>query len=312
MLTSLNLPGGIVGHGFPTFGLPVFTTGTTFFVQSTGANASNDPRRGKSPSQPFSSIDYAVGQCTANAGDVIVVMPGHVETVTAAAGLDLDVAGITLIGVGSGSLRPQINFTTAVGADMDVDAANITICNFLFTGGIDALTGPIDVNAADCKLFNIETRDVTGQATDFIVTDATCDRLMIDGWRHGGAAAAGADTAISIVGGDWIQIRNFSIDGNFAVAGIENVTTAATNLHIGGGHAINYIRTRNAADIAITLVATATGNVGPNIMIRLQDDAANITECLVGADMQFFDPIMVCNADGERGLQYNGATSADL
>jgi hypothetical protein len=58
--------------------------------------------------------------------------------------------------------------TTATTADMDVDAANITVSNLLFTGGVDELAGPIDINAADFTMINCETRDVTGQAVDFI------------------------------------------------------------------------------------------------------------------------------------------------
>lgn len=308
MSTSVSFTGGLSLNGY----LHLFpTTGTVHHVSSTNANARDDTSHGTRPDNPFATIDYAVGRCTASKGDLIIVHPGHVETVSAAAGLDLDVAGITLVGLGSGSIRPQINFTTATTADMDVDAANITMVNFLFTGGIDALAGPIDINAADFKLLECETRDVTGQATDFIVTDANCDRLLIDGWIHRGAAAAGAETAISIVGGDGAVIRNFWIDGNFGTAAIENVTTAATNITIGGGHRLNYIRTRNAADVAITMVATATGNIGPNIYIRLQDDAANVTEALVGADMQFFTPLGIVNADGERSLDWNGTASTD-
>lgn len=258
----------------------------------------------------FATIDAAVGECTANAGDYIFVMPGHTETVTAASGLDLDVAGITIIGLGNGSDRPTINFTTAVGADMDVAAANITMDNFLFTGGIDALTNPIHIAAADCTLKNIETRDVTGQATDFIVTTAAADRLKINGWVHRGAAAAGAASAISIVGGDGIEIDDFDIDGNFSVAAIENVTTAATNLKVGAKSIGNIARTRNAADVIFTAVATSTGFVN-NILARVQDDAANITEAIVGADMNFGVDIYIANADGEKALQWNGTASAD-
>ena len=107
------------------------------------------------------------------------------------------------------------------------------------------------------------------------------------------------------------MIRNFWIDGNFDTAAIENVTTAAVNLTINGGANGSYIRTRNAADIAFTAVATTTGNVGPNIYARLQDDAANITEAFAGADMQFFQPIAIANADGEVGLNTNKTASAD-
>ena len=298
---------------FQLGGVPVgqddlFTTGKVFFVSSVTGSDNNTQG---SLTYPKATIDAAVGLCTADKGDVIVVLPGHTETVIAAAGLDLDVAGIKIIGLGSGSLRPTINFTTDVDADMDVDAANITMKNFLFTGGIDALTGPIDINAADFKLLGCETRDVTGQATDFIVTDANADRLLIDGWIHRGAAGAGADTAITIVGGDDIIIRNFNIYGNFAVAGIENVTTAAVRINIGGGGAWNYIWTANAADIAITMVSTATGFIGPKINCMLTDNAANITEAVTAAACQIMQPINICNLAGETSMFTNITASTD-
>lgn len=314
-MTMSNFPNGFL-NGVTIRGVPLqqLHPGRVWWVNGSsvlgeGAVAGSDSGNG-TYTHPFATIDYAVGRCTASRGDIIVVMPGHTETVTAAAGLDLDVAGIALVGLGSGELRPTINFTTAVGADMDVDAANITMVNFLFTGGIDALTGPIDINASDFKLIDCETRDVTGQATDFIVTDANADRLLIDGWVHRGAAAAGADTAITIVGGDNITIKNFNIDGNFAVAAIENVTTAAVNLSV-YGDSVSYARTRNAADVIFTAVATTTGNIGPNIYARLNDNAANITEAFVGADMQFFQDIAIVNLDGESSMLTNITASTD-
>lgn len=304
-----NYPNGF-SNGVNIRGVPLLNSyaGNVFWVDS---GAGSDGNKGTFD-RPFSTIDYAVGRCTANNGDVIMVKPGHVETVTAAAGLDLDVAGITIVGLGNGSDRPTVNFTTATSADMDVDAANITMINFLFTGGIDALAGPIDVNAADFAMIDCETRDVTGQATDFIVTDANADRLYIEGWVHRGAAAAGADTAITIVGGDNITIIPKFIDGNFAVAAIENVTTAAVNLQVFGSAMYPaYIRTRNAADVIFTAAAATTGRVGPFVNARLQDNAANITEAFVGAAMEFFQPINIVNADGESSMETNITASTD-
>lgn len=299
-----GFPNGVALRGVPV-ALP--HPGKVFWVDSTAGSNGNKGTY----EQPFSTIDYAVGRCRASKGDIIFVKPGHVETVTAAAGLALDVAGITLVGLGNGNLRPQINFTTVVGADMNVDAANITMVNFRFTGGIDALTGPIDVNASDFTMVDIITEDVTGQATDFIVTDANASRLRISGWLHRGASAAGADTAISMVGGDDIIIEDFSLYGNFAVAGIENVTTAMNRVRIGGGTAPSYIWTENAADVAITMVAATTGSIGPNINVMLQDNAANITEAVVGAACQFYQPINIANLAGEVGMQTNIPVSTD-
>jgi len=299
-----NFPNGFA-HGVSLRGMPVFNVygGNIFWVDS---GAGSDGHAGTHV-RPFSTLDYAVGRCTANNGDIIMVKAGHTETVTAAAGLDLDVAGITIMGLGNGSNRPTVNFTTAVGADMDVSAANITISNFLFTGGIDALTGPIDVNAADFKMIDCETRDVTGQATDFIVADANADRMLIDGWTHRGAAAAGAESALQLVGGDNTIVRNFDIYGNFGTAAIENVTTAAVQLKVHTGFA----ESANAADVIFTAVATTTGFVGPDINARLNDNAANITEAFVGADMQFMQPINIVNLDGESSMQTNITASTD-
>jgi hypothetical protein len=304
-----NFPNGIASYGIPVLpGLPP-TTGSVFFVHS---GTGSDGNSGKTPTRPLSTLDAAVGKCTADKGDLIIVMPGHTESITAAGGLDLDVAGITIIGLGAGSLRPTFTFSTAVGADMDVDAANITIRNLLFLGGIDALTGPIDVNAADFTAIDCEYRDSTGQATDVVVADANADRMRLVRWTHRGATAAGADTAITMVGCDDVVIEDPYIDGNFAVAAIENVTTAMANLSIyGGQNRPAYLRTRNAADVIVTLVATTTGNIGPNLQARLNDNAANITEAFVGAAAQFFQPINIVNLDGESSMQTNITASTD-
>ena len=262
-------------------------------------------KEGIDPNNPLDTIEEAVGECVADRGDIIVIYSNHLETVIEAGGLDIDVDGITLIGLGNGNARPQINFTTAVGADVDVAAAEVTAINLRFTGGIDALTGPVDIDGDDVSLFDCVCEDVTGQATDFMIV--TGDRVTVRGFEHRGDAAAGADSAIQITGAANFVLEDFIIDGNFAVACIEGVTTVNPNVLIRRG----YLRTRNAADIVITLVATDTGQVGPDLFIRLADNAQDITECLVGDDIQFFLPIEVVNADGELSLPWNGTASID-
>ena len=126
------------------------STGARFFVHSgTGTNSTG---YGMNPDRPFASIDYAVGQCTASKGDIIYVMPGHAETVSAAGGLDLDVAGISVIGLGTGTLQPTVTLGTAETADVDVDAANITIENIHFKSAFADIVACIDVNATDCTI----------------------------------------------------------------------------------------------------------------------------------------------------------------
>lgn len=287
-------------------GAGVLGYNNVFYVHSGRGSNQND---GSEPARAFASIDYAVGQCQANRGDIIVALPAHTETVSAAAGLDLDVAGITVFGIpGHGADRATVNFTTATTADMDVDAVNITMQNILFTGGIDALAAPIDVNFSDFTLYDVEMRDVTGQVTDFLLTVNTADRLLIDGLVYDGAAAAGTNAAIAINGGDRHLICNFLMDGNFAVGGIDIRTTATTDLDVYSGR----FRTRNNADIfLIDTITASTGNIGPNLYLRLQENAANITEAITGATFVLHQKISVVNLAGEVGMEINTTASTD-
>jgi len=284
------------------------------WVSSVSGNNANS---GDHPGAPMATVGGATGAAlkssiTANDGVVIVAMEGHTETVATAGGMSFADAGVSLIGLGQGASRPTFTFNGLVTASMTVTGNSFFCQNCLYEGGIDALTGYIELDATDIWFKDCETRDSTRQDTDTIVAGGTtaCDRLKIINHVHRGAAAAGADTAISIIGGDGITITNPWIDGNFAVAAIENVTTAATNLSLFGG-ANCYLRTRNAADVIFTAVATTTGAVVGPIAARLQDNAANITEAFVGADMNFYQPISISNADGEAGLNTNITASTD-
>jgi hypothetical protein len=112
---------------------------------------------------PFATIDFAIGQCTANRGDIIFVKPGHAETVSAAAGIQLDVAGIAIVGLGGGSLRPTITMASLSTASITVAAANMSIQNVLFTSTVAALATVFDnantVVATDFSIENCEFRD---------------------------------------------------------------------------------------------------------------------------------------------------------
>jgi len=88
------------------------TSGNVFYVDSGAANAT-DNNAGDSWDKPLATLDAAVGKCTASNGDKIYVAAGHAEAVIAAAGLDFDVAGIEVIGLGIGTSRPTITLGTA-------------------------------------------------------------------------------------------------------------------------------------------------------------------------------------------------------
>lgn len=309
-----NYPHGFV-HGITIRGVPItmLHPGKVFWVNGSSvlaenAKAGSDGNKG-TYQEPFATIDYAIGKCTASRGDIILVMPGHTETVAAAAGIAVDVAGIAIIGLGQGSLRPALNFT-ATASTLTMSAANCTLHNLLLTGGVDAVVSPIVVSAADCVISNCELRDVTGQMTDGILTTAAATRLKILNHKHDGATAAGTNAAIAIVGGTDIEITIDKMDGNFAVGGIDVRTTLTSDLFV---HDVKSFRTRNAADIfAVDTITGSIGQFGPNIFMRLQDDAANVTEAITGATFVVMDVgVHVVNAANEKSLAINWTATSD-
>lgn len=159
-----NYPNGFL-QGVTIRGVPLTMSnpGKVVWVASTstvpgpGCTTSSDSNPG-TYTKPFASLAGALAssQVQANRGDVIVLKPGHTETITAAAGIVMSVAGITVVGLGTGTLRPTFNFTTANTATITVTANNVGFSNCLFSGGF--------LNVATC--FSIANAQV---ATDFAV-----------------------------------------------------------------------------------------------------------------------------------------------
>jgi len=172
-----NYPNGVGSFGMPLIGT---TTGNVFFVDDSGSNAN----AGTNADVPFADIDYAIGRCTANHGDIIFVMPGHTEDIAAAAGIALDVAGVSIIGLGSGSDRPTITFS-ATDSTMTITAASCLIQNIVFEAAIaDVVTALSLSGAADhTSLIAIESYEGSVAGTynfvDVITMATGCDWLTV-------------------------------------------------------------------------------------------------------------------------------------
>ena len=300
---------GIMVRGIPlTMAHPgnVYWVGNSSVLPDKGIGGSNG--NDGSFLRPFATIDYAVGRCKAGRGDIIMVKPGHIETVAAAAGLAVDVAGVAVVGLGSGSLRPTINLT-ATASTITFSAANCSLVNCLITGGVDVIVSCVVVSAADVTFDRVEVRDVTGEMVVGILTTAGAARLKVLNHVHRGADAAGSTAAIAIVGGDGIEITAELISGNFSVGAIDIRTTLTTNLHV---HDIKRAITLNAADvIVVDTITSSTGQIGPNISAQLKDHAANITEAFTGATFVYMQPINIVNLAGESSMFTNITASTD-
>lgn len=288
-------PDGVSSFGVPVIGAGIPIATRTFFVQSTSGANGNE---GVSPESPFATLAFAITKCVTAKGDNIVLLPGHVETVAAAADVTFaNKAGINVIGVGKGSLRPTVNFT-ATGSTFLANAANLYFENILFTGGVDAVVSCVVVSAADVWFNNCEYRDVTGECTAFLLTTATADRLKITNLTYDGAVGAGTVAGIAIVGGDRILIDGVDADGNFSTGFIDIRTTLTTDIRVRNINA----RTRNAADaIMVDTITGSTGVIGPNLYARLQDNAANFATAFSGATFVYHNPVSIVNLAGELG-----------
>lgn len=267
------------------------TTGNIFFVDSGTSGATDGAGYGQNPDAPTATIDYAVSLCTANNGDRIYVMPGHTETVTAAAGLALDVAGITIIGIGNGPDTPVVTLTTADTADVDVDAAGITVENIHFTSGFADVAVCLDVNATDFTLrrcrfteaaddqnFLVCVQDAAAAASDRITIE-DCYALQDDAsnthFVNFAGTGKGHIVRRNMLLGDW---------GTMCIGGA-GVVTFATILD----NAISNVA--SDADSCINFAAAATGMCMRNLCCGAAAQANGVTATAMAIAQNYYGVI---------------------
>jgi len=232
-----DFPNGISSFGVPVLGGGVSippTTGNVFFVDS-GANlASDDANQGTSPDLPFATIDYAIGQCTASNGDIILVMPGHSESLTGATDIALDVAGVSIIGLGQAHTRPQLVYDNAAGA-VAITASNTRISNIVFVASVATITNAI---VADATIEHVEidhchfTYDATG--LEFVVmiklgngaTDSADYVHIHDNWFQA-ENVDGCSSAILIDDCDYLIIERNLFTGDFNSVALDGAAASS-------------------------------------------------------------------------------------
>lgn len=192
--------------------VPEWTTGNVFFVDSgKGANAGGN---GKSADTPFATLDYAIGQCTASNGDMIVVMPGHAETLTAA--IALDVAGLKIVGLGNGDNRPVFTLTATAAPAITISADDQKISNLAFycaTAGTSYLKNLMRVAANDVDVSGCEFK--INQVVSYVMRIVSGDKVtirdsvFINQYAPGaGAAGIKAQACILNIGGTRVLVKN--------------------------------------------------------------------------------------------------------
>ena len=184
--------------------------------------------------RPLALIEQGIAKCVDGNGDYVMVFPGHAQTVTSP--IDFTKAGVSVIGIGNGNLRPTITGNAADDA-VDISAANCTLANVIFAAPLtDAQTADVNVGAAGFSL--IGTRHLGSVATEnkvsFVTVEATGDDCLIDGMRAFNDVVDMV-SGISIGACDNLEIRNSVVTSSSTLGystGVIDDTGIATNLWI--------------------------------------------------------------------------------
>jgi hypothetical protein len=253
------------------------TLGNVFYVKSTGTDGAG---YGVSPEAPFASIDYAIGQCTANNGDIIIVLPGHTETITGT-DITVDVAGVTVVGLGSGSLMPQIKHNHA-NAEVSIAADNVTWMGIRHSADVTDVKVAIEIEdgANYCTVKGCVFDVITTGTDEFLVcvrtNDASNFALIEDNdfdMGIGGAVAAISFTKDT----DGTVVRGNRIQGDYSTACINGITTLSTKLLIEKNLLINGGAADLGTEPVIELLIGTTGIIRDNdIVCNLATMAASV------------------------------------
>ena len=301
---SSNFPNGFSG-GVTVRGLPLTQAhpGEVFWVNSSsvlakGGVGGSDGNPG-TYLRPFSTITYALTKCTANRGDVIMVMPGYTENIAAAAGETWNVAGVAIVGLGSGSLRPQLSFTAAAATHV-ISAANMSFVNIQWVANFADVAVGLDVSGVDGLSFescwfteagaNLNYVDVVDLATG--ADDISFNRCV---WIGGDASN---DSFITGVAHSGFYMEDCILNANVAqaaVVGLVDSTGNVTNMRIRNCD----FRSNVDGALFLDFNGAANGGVVTNCNFSSIDTAGAVTagfdvtgahvfECYVAGDADSF------------------------
>lgn len=290
-MPSSNFPGGFA-DGFSVRGLPILQAqpgqvrwvgnGVNLLPGNTGGGDGNPGTY----NQPLATLQRAVDLSNSNTGDIIMVKPGHAETISSATVLALNKAGVAIVGLGVGTNRPTLTFTTAATANIPLTAANVFIQNILFVANFadvaSVFTATGTATPTDFALDRCEFRDVdaTHNFLSIVTGNATAnsmDGFQMTNGRISSLGTTAATTAIKfsaaadrvrLVGnfGNWAVLNNTAA---MLATGANNVTNFEFAYNI-----INRPNTSTTSGLAISTSGTAwTGQCYGNIIWGLNNTA---------------------------------------
>jgi len=290
-MAGSNYPNGFAA-GVTIRGLPLQQVhpGEVFWVNSTtvlakggvgGSNGNDGTYR-----RPFATLEYALSKTTASRGDIIFLMPGYTQTVATATTLNFDVAGVAIIGLGSGNLRPTITFDTNDTATIPVSGANMSVSNVKFVGNYLSIascftvaTAPwftveyceFDDTSATLGFLSIVTTTVAVNA-DFL--NFNYNRVRTTATTTSGPAVVivGTTTGTTIVGN---RISHSVVSENIAAV-LEHGALVITDLLMTDNTVYGINVAQTAQGLLIKTTATTGSGIVARNLVRAQDPSAAI------------------------------------
>lgn len=254
--------------------------GSIFYVGSAVSGATDGAGYGQNPAVPFATLDYAIGKCTASAFDTIFLLPGHAENIASATGAVMDIAGVSVVGLGRGSLMPKLSLITAAGATLSITAANCAVRNVhIYSNFTTGVTGGITLGAsANGAILDSLVFTEAANTKEFLIgikIAANCDDLIIENCRHNGTAGGTTSSVIAAAGGtDRTIIRDNYIHVDASAAAVKLDGAASSDLQILRNYTLNL---DTGAGLAIACHNSCTGVADGNMAINLKNAVTGIT-----------------------------------
>lgn len=270
-------------------GATVLAESAVLFVDSGATNAldSDDGEHGHSFDKPFATANFAMNMCTASQGDIVLLAPGHAETLddlgTASSDentdeLVMDKIGVSLIGIGSGTLRPTFTCGSAdTTAGINITAANCRVKNIRVISGLADLAAGITIGAsADGTIIeDCDIRDGNSAILEMVIgilVAANADDVVIRNCNFSTVPSGGCANAIKLAGGsDRCIIEGNVAQGTYSAGTVLGSAAKSTEMIIK-----NNIFTNQGA-VALALKTDCTGIISGNFLAGTTSMAAALT-----------------------------------
>lgn len=234
------------------------------------------------------SINQGLARCRPGKNDIVYVLPGHTESVTAADGWSNLVAGAQIVSAGrpGASNNPTVTFSTSTAAQLAIDAADVSIVGLTFDmAGLDNIVNPILVTARGFSFVGnhvvFQSAAASAQPVDGIILGAGAHNCVIshNKFLSDDAGETNAGSVILIGASAALALQDVNVSNNYIIG---SITEAATDALImvattGSGIVIKdndlYVLTATG-DCAVRAANVAASGVIARNKIRLTEDVA--------------------------------------